>query len=371
MLSLLSAAAASSSAEAQTATAAAPDAKPARGGTARPASRAELAALLQAAANTQTVAVLDPATDVSVDRTIEIVQRTSSSKMWGVIGNGAKIRSTIGNGTPVLKYTTAVGDPKTGTQSRGLIIQSLDIVGSGKDGPGLMLHAPSADAPIYRAILRDNTTTLSGGLGALHIKGAVFELLVAGHVAENNRQNGVAIEHEGGAVVSNCMIHGLNSSRNTGAGLFTKASSVDLVQGSFINNGDSGINAPIGIRSVAFINGENTGQFVIRVGGYANLYCCEASTDGKTIQHHPETGQPVGKPTEALVFYAGFNQYAEDLILGGACKLTGYNGGKGYLAQVQQDSGSSTVWLEPWMDKSLIRRAGGGDKPLIRQVVAS
>jgi hypothetical protein len=289
-----------------------------------------------------------------------------------VIGNGAKIRSAINDGRSVIKYSVVAIDPKNGTQSRGLTIQGLDITGSLKDGPGLMLHAPSGMGPIYRAILRDNTTTQSGGLGALHIKGAVFELLIAGHVAENNKQNGVAIEHEGGAIASNCMIHALNSSRNVKAGLFTRSNSVDVVQGSFINNGECGINAPVGIRSAAFINGENTGQFVLRVGGYANLYCCEASTDGKTIQHDGETGQPVGRPTEALVYYSGFNQYSNDLILAGACKLTGYNGGKGYLALVHQDSGSSTVWLEPWMEKNLVRRSGANEQlPLIRQVVAT
>jgi len=342
-----------------------------RSGMAKPTSRAELAALLQHAADSQTVAVLDPATDVTVDRTVDVVQRISTSRMWGVIANGAKIRSSIKDGTPVIKYSVAVSDPKNGTQSRGLTIQGLDITGSLKDGPGLMLHAPSGMGPIYRAVLRDNTTTQSGGLGALHIKGAVFELLVAGHMSENNKQNGVAIEHDGNAIVSNCMVHALNSSRNMKAGLLTKASSVDVVQGSFINNGECGINAPTGLRSAAFINGENTGQFVIRIGGYANLYCCEASTDGKTIQHDMENGQAVGKPTEALVYYSGFNQYVDDLILAGACGLTGYNGGKGYLALVKQESGSSTVWLEPWMDKSSVRRSGGGDKPAIKQVVAA
>jgi hypothetical protein len=353
-----------------------PSAESARGarlkpGMAKPGSRAELAAVLQAAADAQTIAVLDPSTVVAIDRTVEIVQRVSTSRSWGVIGNGAKIQSTIKDGTPVLKYTVAA-DRQAGTNSRGLTIQGLDIAGSLKDGPGLMLHAPAAAGPIYRAILRDNTTTLSGGLGALHIKGAVFELLLAGHIAENNKHNGVAIEHEGDAIVSNCMIHGLNSSRNGRAGLLTRASSVDVVQGSFINNGECGIDAPAGLRSAAFINGENTGQFVIRVGGFANLYCCEASTDGKTIQHDMETGKALGRPTEALVFYAGFNQYADDLILGGACKISGYNGGKGYLALVRQDSGSSSVWLEPWMDRHAVRRTNAAHTlPHIRQPVVA
>lgn len=342
----------------------------ARTGMVKPTSGAELHAVLQAAASAQTIAVLDPSTDVTVDKTIEIVQRIGTGQMWGVIGNGAKIRSAIRNGTPVVKYVVIPG--KVETSSRGLTIETIDIIGSLEDGPGLMIHAPSGRGAFYRAILRDNTTTRSGGLGALHIKGAVFELLIDGHMSENNKQHGVAVEHEGGAVVSNCMFHALNSSRNTKAGLYTTSNSVDVIQGSFINNGDSGINAPAGIRSVAFINGENTGQFVVRVGGFANLHNCEASTNGKTIQHDIVTGKPAGLPTEALVDYYGFHQYSNDLKLTGDCKISDYGGGKGYLARIRQAADSSSVWLEPWMDKSLIRRARRTDElPAIRQTSAA
>jgi hypothetical protein len=341
-------------------------------GMAKPTSRSELSAVLQHAADSQTVAVLDPMTDVTVDKTVEIVQRASTNQLWGVIGNGAKVRSVIRDGAPVIKYAVTPVEKQDWTSSRGLTIETLDIIGSLHDGPGLMLHAPSSKAAFYRAILRDNATSSSGGLGALHIKGAVFELLVAGHASENNRQHGVAIEHEGGAIVSNCMIHALNSSRNTMAGLYTTSNSVDVVQGSFVNNGDSGINAPAGIRSVAFVNGENTGQFVIRVGGFANLHNCEASTDGRTIQHDGLTGKPAGVPTEALVDYSAFNQYSNDLKFTGECKVTAYNGGTGYLARVRQAAGSSSVWLEPWMDKAEIRRTQRSDRlPLIKQVTAT
>lgn len=348
------------------------DAARPRSGMVKPTSRSELLAILQQAADSQTVAVLDPSTDVTVDKTVEIVQRVSTSRLWGVIGNGAKIRSAIRNQTPVVKYTVLPPNQQNTTSSRGLTVQTLDIVGSLQDGPGLMLHAPSSKAAIYRAILRDNATSSSGGLGALHIKGAVFELLIAGHASENNRQHGVAIEHDGQAIVSNCMMHALNSSRNTMAGLYTTSNSVDVVQGSFVNNGDSGINAPVGIRSVAFVNGENTGQFVIRVGGFANLHNCEASTDGRTIQHDGVTGKPAGVPTEALVDYWAFNQYSNDLKFTGECKVTAYNGGTGYLARVRQAAGSSSVWLEPWMDKTSIRRTQRSDRlPLIKQVAAT
>ncbi|MBS0220301.1 MAG: hypothetical protein JSR91_06125 [Proteobacteria bacterium] len=341
-------------------------------GMVKPTSRGELQSLLQSAADTQTVVVLDPATDITVDKTIEVVQRKATSRMWGVIGNGAKIRSAIRNRTPVVKYSVIASDHQEWTSSRGLTIQTLDIIGSLEDGPGLMLHAPTSRGAFYRAILRDNATSSSNGLGALHIKGAVFELMIAGHASENNRQHGVAVEHDGRAIASNVMFHGLNSSRNTMAGLYTSSNSVDVVQGSFVNNGDSGINAPAGIRSVAFINGENTGQFVIRVGGFANIHNCEASTDGKTIQHDGVTGKAAGVPTEALIDYNGFNQYSNDLKLTGECKVTTYAGGTGYLARIRQTQGTSNVWLEPWMDRSLIRRARNGDKlPLIRQVTAT
>jgi len=47
-------------------------------------------------------------------------------------------------------------------------------------------------------------------------------------------------------------------------------------------------------------------------------------------------------------------------------------GGKGYLALIRQASGSSTVWLEPWMDKNSIRRTTAEDRlPAVRQVVTA
>jgi hypothetical protein len=36
--------------------------------------------------DSQTIAVLDPTTEVSVDRTVEVVQSISTSQLWGVIG---------------------------------------------------------------------------------------------------------------------------------------------------------------------------------------------------------------------------------------------------------------------------------------------
>jgi len=71
------------------------------------------------------------------------------------------------------------------------------------------------------------------------------------------------------------------------------------------------------------------------------------------------------------VHYEGYHQYSNDLRLTGACKITPYNGGTGYLARIEQKSGSSTVWLEPWMDKASVRRTVASDTlPAIRQLQA-
>ena len=52
---------------------------------------------------------------------------SAAPRRWrysGVIGNGAKIRSTILDGTPVLKYKVVVRDPRNGTSCRGLMMTS-------------------------------------------------------------------------------------------------------------------------------------------------------------------------------------------------------------------------------------------------------
>jgi hypothetical protein len=56
----------------------------------------------------------------------------------------------------------------------------------------------------------------------------------------------------------------------------------------------------------------------------------------------------------------------------GECKITPYNGATGYLARIKQASGSSNVWLEPWMDRKSVKRAADSDAlPAIRQTMAN
>jgi hypothetical protein len=119
-------------------------------GLARPATQAQLQALLQAAMNGQSV-MLDPTTSVTVSSTMTILVPDNPGNIFG---NGLKIRSTINNGSDVLQF---VGSAKA--NSRNFIIQGINIYGGGYGGQAsgncFVINAPHSKGSLYRVVLRD------------------------------------------------------------------------------------------------------------------------------------------------------------------------------------------------------------------------
>jgi hypothetical protein len=89
-------------------------------GLAKPATQAQLRAILQAAMNGQSV-MFDPTTAVTVSSTMTIQVPDNPGNIFG---NGLKITSTINNGGDVLRF---VGNAKD--NSRNFIIQGINIHG--------------------------------------------------------------------------------------------------------------------------------------------------------------------------------------------------------------------------------------------------
>ena len=91
----------------------------------------------------------------------------------------------------------------------------------------------------------------------------------------------------GQGVVSNILLIHPNSSRNYGAGIRC-VYSVYILGGSFIVNGDGGVQAADGLRGMIMSNAENSSgpeqaPFVVPNGGYGSVIdLCEVSTDGNT-----------------------------------------------------------------------------------------
>ncbi len=260
-------------------------APPASGGSAsglaKPTTQAQLRALLQAAMNGQSV-MFDPTTSVTVSSTMTILVPDNPGN---VFGNGLKINSTINNGSDVLQF---VGNAKF--NSRNFIIQGITITGG--MGVGLasgncfVIDAPHAKGSIYRAMIRDIYAD-SCGINGVKITGDFFESTLDNIQSENNKGDGLFIDHgSDGGIISNLMIRSPNLGRNHGHGFHAaRANSIDISQGSFINNGKGGLLGEHGIRTVDSVNCENSGLVCIDIPTSdftTRLTGNNASTDGAT-----------------------------------------------------------------------------------------
>jgi hypothetical protein len=255
-------------------------------GLAKPTTQAQLRAILQAAMNGQSV-MFDPTTAVTVSSTMTILV---SDTPGNIFGNGLKITSTINNGSDVLQF---VGNAKD--NSRNFIIQGINIHGGGYGGLAsgncFVINAPHTKGSIYRVMLRDIYTDYCG-INGVKIIGDFFEATLDNIQSENNKGDGLFIDHGAdGGIISNLMIRSPNLSRNQGHGFHSaRASSIDISQGSFINNGKGGLLGEHGIRTVDSVNCENSGLVCIDIPTSdfkTRLVGNNASTDGKTAVTTP------------------------------------------------------------------------------------
>jgi hypothetical protein len=226
--------------------------------------------------------MFDPATSVTVSSTITILLPDNPGNIFG---NGLKIRSIINNGTDVLQF---VGNAKS--NSRNFTIQGLNIYGGGYGGLAsgncFVIIAPHAKGPVYRVMVRDIFTDWCG-INGIKITGDFFESTLDNVGSENNKGDGLFIDHGGdGGIISNVMIRSPNLSRNQGYGFRAgRANSIDISQGSFINNGKGGLLGQHGIRTVDSVNCENSGLVCIDIPSSdfkTRLIGNNASTDGAT-----------------------------------------------------------------------------------------
>jgi hypothetical protein len=255
-------------------------------GFAKPTTQAQLQALLQAAMNGQSV-MFDPTTSVTVASTMTILVPDNPGN---ILGNGMKIRSTINNGSDVLQF---VGNAKF--NSRNFIIQGLNIYGGVYGGLAsgncFVINAPHSKGSIYRVMLRDIYTDFCG-IHGVKIIGDFFESTLDNIESENNNGDGLFIDHGAdGGIISNLMIRSPNLSRNKGYGFHAaRANSIDISQGSFINNGKGGLLGEHGIRTVDSVNCENSGLVCIDIPTsdfMTRLVGNNASSDGKTAVTTP------------------------------------------------------------------------------------
>jgi hypothetical protein len=269
-----------------------PDPNPSPGGSMDyPSNESQLRDALNTYLNEQRIGMLDPRTAIDLSSTISLAAPNSGNP-WGVYGNGAKLHWRGQRDQDMLVITGTQGANCRGLTLTGLYIDGGDVASLSGAGArrGLVLSAPLGDSgPIYQFTLRDIYAV--GAVNGIVLEGGVYEGVVDNAQIENCSGDGMLMQHlnlgaPGQGVVSNIHVNHLNASRNLGAGLKT-VYSVSLVGGSFVLNG-RGIDAPDGLRSIAFANFENTAgpsQCGIDLGsnGYGSVvFACECSSDGAT-----------------------------------------------------------------------------------------
>lgn len=228
----------------------------------KPATWADFVTGVQAALNAGQLIYLDPTLQLDIPTATEFTVPTSNGGAVGIIGNGARFSWTGG-----LSAVDALTFRATADIKRFYLDNfALDCGGylGAQCERGLVLKCPGG-LPFRRAVISRISIGLANSANMM-IQGDFFEsALVDLNLESCVTGHGLVIQDAvdgfSSGVISNVMIARPNLSFNIGYGLYMPdaANSVDICQGSFINNHTGGIYAATGIRTVDSVNMENSG----------------------------------------------------------------------------------------------------------------
>ena len=230
-----------------------------------------------------TMLVIPPGT-YRVTRTLRLVPDRGSSgdigRHNGILAHGARLLSMIGNGANVLEV-------KSRATVRFLIIEGLEVLGSGKEAHGIVVACDSRDNYLYNFCLRDVVVQGCGGDGCRMI-GNVFEGQVANSYFRDNRGNGMTFAHGvHGGILSAIHVFGAVFGQNGihGAALINGCYDVGFHGCYFLLNGQFGLQAANGCTLLANCGFENNhttaasyqaGGTGIDLGSFGTLVGCTA-----------------------------------------------------------------------------------------------
>lgn len=105
----------------------------------------------------------------------------------GILAHGARLQSAITDGSNVFEFVSEA-------TVRFLLIEGLEIQGSGRDGHGILFECEHNEHYLYNFCLRDVTVQGVGGDGARLI-GNVFEGQIINTYLRDNKRNGLTLGH--------------------------------------------------------------------------------------------------------------------------------------------------------------------------------
>jgi hypothetical protein len=132
-----------------------------------------------------------PPGEYRVTRTLRITPeagaRGNIGRHSGILAHGARINSAISDGSNVIEVVSR-------STIRFVLIEGLDILGSGHDGAGISIEASRNDVYFHNFCLRDIVVQECGGDGCRMI-GNVFEGQLANCYFRKNGGNGATFGH--------------------------------------------------------------------------------------------------------------------------------------------------------------------------------
>ncbi len=121
-----------------------------------------------------------------VTRTVSLSGKGNVTRQNGIVAHGARFVSGVA-GAPVFHVSASASH-------RFLLIDGLDIQGSGKESHGIVLECESNTGYLYNFCLRDVVVQGCGGDGC-RLSGNVFEGQIVNSYFRDNHGNGVTFSH--------------------------------------------------------------------------------------------------------------------------------------------------------------------------------
>jgi len=186
-----------------------------------------------------------PPGDYKITRSLRFTQRENCGQSRRVSARGARLVSAIPDGGHVLHIRSAA-------TWHFIILEGLEIAGSGSDGHGLYLECDTNRAGLYNFCLRDLAIGNCGGDGC-RIYGNLFEAQLETCAFRGNRGNGATFAHSlHGGVLSSIHLFGCAFDDNEAHGAeIVRAYDVGFHGCTFHRNGRFGLLATNGCELVA------------------------------------------------------------------------------------------------------------------------
>ncbi|WP_330891460.1 glycosyl hydrolase family 28-related protein [Ferrovibrio sp.] len=196
-----------------------------------------------------------PPGEYRVSRPLRIAPRANVTRLSGIVAHGARLISAIDNGASVVELVS-------NATTRFILVEGLEIRGSGRDGHGISIACEAEGRYFYNFCLRDIVVQGCGGDGCRLI-GNVFEGQLVNCYFRDNKGNGITFAHgRGGGILSAIHVFGsvFGNNGEHGAAMVNRCYDVSFHGCYFLLNRQFGLLADNGCTLLSNCGFENNHQ---------------------------------------------------------------------------------------------------------------